>query len=404
MFCKGEGNGNKNSSTLLQIANLFSQNSDSANRSGSGGESLNLQSSNIESNFQINPEIMENVGFLYTRNLNFPELRRIQDFSIVHLSDTIRDVSLAPNDVNLFILDSLKGNILYSTSTNTIKYFHDNRLENYRQIYVLPSGKIVLISSDYFLDFCYSFTSAGTIAYTSGCTKSNIGAIALFEFKPDSSEILILNQSKQLRLLNASSNSVNTFNLNPQPTDIFSIAYNNGYLGVLENKGSKLSLYQEGGGKFTFADSKEDFTFVTSKGVSYQTTQFLSLAIGSSGMVYAVSPSDDSVYSFDNELRIKDVYEFLPAVRPYRKILRPEKILISKKNEFLYVSNRSALEVLKDAKANPTNDIQWSIPVQSDSIETVFKNLINSKQYNPQLSIFDQPGIKEIVQSWKGSL
>lgn len=112
--------------------NLFTQNDQSSNRAGSVGGVTNLQSSALESKFQINPEILENVGFLYTRNLNFPELRRIQDFSIVHFNDAIRDSSLARSDVNLFILDGPKGNIIYSSSSQIIKYFHDNRLENYQ--------------------------------------------------------------------------------------------------------------------------------------------------------------------------------------------------------------------------------------------------------------------------------
>lgn len=159
--------------------NLFTQNDQSSNRAGSVGGVTNLQSSALESKFQINPEILENVGFLYTRNLNFPELRRIQDFSIVHFNDAIRDSSLAQNDVNLFILDGPKGNIIYSSPSQTIKYFHDNRLENYKQIYVMPNGKIILISSDFFLDLCYSYSNTGVITFSAGCTKTNIGAYAL---------------------------------------------------------------------------------------------------------------------------------------------------------------------------------------------------------------------------------
>ncbi|EMF99929.1 hypothetical protein LEP1GSC123_2974 [Leptospira borgpetersenii str. 200701203] len=59
---------------------------------------------------------------------------------------------------------------------------------------------------------------------------------------------------------------------------------------------------------------------------------------------------------------------------------------------------------MKDSANNPSEDFQWILPVQSDSIENAFKNLVNSGGYDPNKSIFDQPGIKEIVQSWKGNL
>ncbi|RHX78488.1 hypothetical protein DLM77_15410 [Leptospira yasudae] len=45
VLCKGEERGNKDSTTFLQILNLFSQNDNNSNRSGSGGENFNLQSS-----------------------------------------------------------------------------------------------------------------------------------------------------------------------------------------------------------------------------------------------------------------------------------------------------------------------------------------------------------------------
>ncbi|EKR89658.1 hypothetical protein LEP1GSC163_2765 [Leptospira santarosai str. CBC379] len=199
----------------------------------------------------------------------------------------------------------------------------------------MPNGKIILISPDYFLDLCYSYSNTGVITYSAGCTKTNIGAYALYDYKADVGELLILNHNKQLKLFNSVDNSTNPFALNPQPSEIFSVAYNNGFLSVLENKGTKISLYIEGGGKFSFSNSKEDFSFVTEKGISYKSTQLLGIAISGSGMIYAVSPSDDSVYSFDNELRIKDVYEFLPGIRPYKKIQRPLKIIISKKDEYV---------------------------------------------------------------------
>lgn len=146
---------------------------------------------------------------------------------------------------------------------------------------------------------------------------------------------MILNHSKQLKLFNSADNSVNPFALNPQPSEIFSVAYNNGFLSVLENKGTKISLYIEGGGKFSFANSKEKFSFVTQKGVIYKSYQHIGVAIGANGIIYTVSPSDDSIYSFDSDLNIKDVYEFLPEIRPYKKIQRPLKIIISKKDEYV---------------------------------------------------------------------
>ncbi|AXR62448.1 LIC_11904 family protein [Leptospira mayottensis] len=405
MHCKNQEGDRNFRATSLQILSLFSQNSSPINRlEGNNSKSTNLQSSQLVSKFQLNPEIFENVGFLYTRNLNFPELRRIQDFSVVHLNDSIRDTNLSQTDVNLFILDSPKGNIIYSNSNQSIRYFHDDRIENYKQIYVLPNGKILFISSDNFLDLCYTYNATGNVTFTPNCIKTNIGAYSIFEFKPDNEEVILLDHQKQLKRFNTINNSLTALNINPQPTEVFSLAYNNGFLGVLENKGTKLTLFSEGNGRFNFTNSLEDFSFVTQKGARYNAPQFLGIAVNSSGVIYATCPSEDAIYSFNGDLRITDVYEFLPEIRPYKKIISPHKILISKRNEYLYVSNRSALEILKDSANNPSEDFQWILPVQSDSIENAFKSLVNSGGYDPNKSIFDQPGIKEIVQSWKGNL
>ncbi|EQA63421.1 hypothetical protein LEP1GSC062_0996 [Leptospira alexanderi serovar Manhao 3 str. L 60] len=402
IHCKNQKGDRSASAISLQLMSLFSQNDSPINRSG--GTVTNLQNSHLVSKFQLNPEIFENIGFLYTRNLNFPELRRIQDFSVVHLDDSIRDTSLLQTDVNLFILDSPKGNIIYSNSNQSIRYFHDDRIENYKQIYVLPNGRILFISSDNFLDLCYTYTATGNISFTPNCIKTNIGAYSIFEFKPDNGEVILLDHQKQLKKFNIIDNSLTSLNINPQPIEVFSLAYNNGFLGVLENKGTKLTLFSEGNGRFNFTNSLEDFSFVTQKGIRYNAPQLLGIAVNSSGSIYATCPSEDAVYSFNGDLRITDVYEFLPEIRPYKKIINPHKILISKRNEYLYVSNRSALEILKDSVNNPSDDFQWILPVQSDSIENAFKNLVNSGGYDPNKSIFDQPGIKEIVQSWKGNL
>lgn len=405
IHCKNQKGDQDSSAISLQIMSLFSQNSSPISHSGEGnGESTNLQGSRLVSKFQLNPEIFENVGFLYTRNLNFPELRRIQDFSVVHLNDSIRDTSLLQADVNLFILDSPKGNVIYSNSNQSIRYFHDDRIENYKQIYVLPNGKILFISSDNFLDLCYTYSATGNITFTPNCTKTNIGAYSIFEFKPDNGEVILLDHQKRLKKFNITDNSLTALNINPQPVEIFSLAYNNGFLGILENKGTKLTLFSEGNGRFNFTNSLEDFSFVTQKGIRYNSPQFLGIAVNSSGVIYTTCPSEDAIYSFNEDLKITDVYEFLPEIRPYKKIINPHKILISKRNEYLYVSNRSALEILKDSANNPSEDFQWILPVQSDSIENAFKNLVNSGGYDPNKSIFDQPGIKEIVQSWKGNL
>lgn len=405
MQCKSQEADRNSSAISLQILSLFSQNSSTINHSdGNNGESANLRGSHLVSKFQLNPEIFENLGFLYTRNLNFPELRRIQDFSVVHLNDSIRNTNLLETDVNLFILDSPKGNVIYSNSNQSIRYFHDDRIENYKQIYVLPNGKILFISSDNFLDLCYTYTAAGNIAYIPNCTKTNIGAYSIFEFKPDNEEVILLDHQKQLKKFNTNNNSLIALNINPQPVEVFSLAYNNGFLGILENKGAKLTLFSEGNGRFNFTNSLEDFSFVTQKGIKYNAPQFLGIAINSNGIVYTTCPSEDAIYSFNEDLKVTDVYEFLPEIRPYKKIIHPHKILISKRNEYLYVSNRYALEILKDSENNPNEDFQWILPVQSDSVENAFKNLVNSGGYDPSKSIFDQPGIKEIVQSWKGNL
>lgn len=405
IHCKNQKGDQDTPAISLQIMSLFSQNSSPISHSGEGnGESTNLQGSRLVSKFQLNPEIFENVGFLYTRNLNFPELRRIQDFSVVHLNDSVRDTSLLQADVNLFILDSPKGNVIYSNSNQSIRYFHDDRIENYKQIYVLPNGKILFISSDNLLDLCYTYNATGNITFTPNCTKTNISTYSIFEFKPDNGEVILLDHQKRLKKFNITDNSLTALNINPQPAEIFSLAYNNGFLGILENKGTKLTLFSEGNGRFNFTNSLEDFSFVTQKGIRYNSPQFLSIAVNSSGVIYTTCPSEDAIYSFNEDLRITDVYEFLPEIRPYKKIINPHKILISKRNEYLYVSNRSALEILKDSANNPSEDFQWILPVQSDSIENAFKNLVNSGGYDPNKSIFDQPGIKEIVQSWKGNL
>lgn len=103
IHCKNQKGDQDTPAISLQIMSLFSQNSSPISHSGEGnGESTNLQGSRLVSKFQLNPEIFENVGFLYTRNLNFPELRRIQDFSVVHLNDSVRDTSLLQADVNSY--------------------------------------------------------------------------------------------------------------------------------------------------------------------------------------------------------------------------------------------------------------------------------------------------------------
>lgn len=222
IHCKNQKGDQDTPAISLQIMSLFSQNSSPISHSGEGnGESTNLQGSRLVSKFQLNPEIFENVGFLYTRNLNFPELRRIQDFSVVHLNDSVRDTSLLQADVNLFILDSPKGNVIYSNSNQSIRYFHDDRIENYKQIYVLPNGKILFISSDNLLDLCYTYNATGNITFTPNCTKTNIGAYSIFEFKPDNGEVILLDHQKRLKKFNITDNSLTALNINPQPAEIF---------------------------------------------------------------------------------------------------------------------------------------------------------------------------------------
>ncbi|PJZ51629.1 LIC_11904 family protein [Leptospira adleri] len=372
------------------------------NGSGSGPD-FNITSS-PETRFQINPEVVENLGFLFNNDPHFPELRKIQDFSIVSLDPLIRDPLSRPTDVNLFILDSTKGNIIYSKNPGKISYFQDSSLTNYSSILVLPSGKILLVSKTGFLNTCFQYTAVGSVVKTPSCNDSTIQVSKLFNFKTEKGEILFRAPSGSLKIFSVENQSISEISINPTPIGIIDVSYssNQKSLVVSENVGKRISVYKENqNGSFILENKIESFSFTNTLGKSYKAPYISSVAVNKDGVIYALSNVEDAVYTIDPYLKIVNVFEDTLQFRPFRKMMEPLRIRISSGNEDLYVQTKNEISVLRDVEVNKSSDFQWSLPINQDSLKQAVIESLKQSNYNLNKSIFDQPAVKAVLDSYR---
>ncbi|WP_246846728.1 LIC_11904 family protein [Leptospira barantonii] len=361
-------------------------------------------SSNVRTKFQINPEVMENLGFLYTNDPAFPELRKIQDFSIVSFESLIRDPLMAPTDVNLFILDSSKGNIIYTKNSGRIEYFHDATLINYSSILVLSSGKILLISNAGFLNQCYLYTAIGTIIKTPSCIDSTISVQRFYNFKSDLGKIILKTSSDTLKVFSSNDNSISDLNLSPAPNGIVDVSYSSSKnrLSISDKKGTRISVFNEiENGTFQLKTQTEIFSYSGSEGKTYNAPYISSVAINKDGIIYALSNIEDAIYTFDQNLRIVNVFEDTLQFRPFRKMIEPLRIRISPENEDLYILGKNYVSIARDLDVNPNSDFQWSLPINQDSLKQAIIDSLKQPNFDVKKSLFDQPAVKAILDTYR---
>ncbi|MBM9499690.1 hypothetical protein JWG44_05425 [Leptospira sp. 201903071] len=362
--------------------------------------------SSPETRFQINPEVVENIGFLYNNDPNFPELRKIQDFSIVSFDSIIKDPTSAPSDVNLFILDPTKGNIIFSKNSGKISYYQDPSLVNYSSILVHPSGRILLLSKTGFINSCFQYTAVGSVIKTPSCNDSTIQASKLFNFKIDEGKILFRAPSGSLKIFSIIDNSVNDLSLSPTPIGIIDVSYSSNLktLIVSENVGKRISVYKENENlSFKLEKKSDSFIYTSSSGKGYSAPYISSVAINKDGIVYALSNVEDAIYTLDQNLKIVNVFEDSLQFRPFRKIIEPVKIRISYENEDLYVLTKNEISVLRDVEVNKNSDFQWSLPINQDSLKQAIIDSLKQTNYNLNKSIFDQPAVKAVLDSYRNA-
>ncbi|AYV56329.1 hypothetical protein EFP84_12935 [Leptospira kmetyi] len=361
-------------------------------------------SSNVRAKFQVNPEVMENLGFLYTNDPAFPELRKIQDFSIVNLESLIRDPLMAPTDVNLFILDSSKGNIIYTKNSGRIGYFHDATLINYTSILILPSGKILLISNTGFLNQCYLYTAIGTIVKTPSCTDSTISTQRFYNFKSDLGKIIVKTSSDTLKVFSSKDNLISDLNLYPAPNGIVDVSYSSSknQLSISDKKGTRISVFNEiENGTFQLRAQTETFSHSGSEGKIYNAPYISSVAINKDGIVYALSNIEDAIYTFDQNLRIVNIFEDTLQFRPFRKIIEPLRIRISPENEDLYILGKNYVSIARDLDVNRNSDFQWSLPINQDSLKQAIMDSLKQPNFDIKKSLFDQPAVKALLDTYR---
>ncbi|AVV50646.1 LIC_11904 family protein [Leptospira santarosai] len=361
-------------------------------------------SSNVKAKFQINPEVMENLGFLFTNDPAFPELRKIQDFSIVNLESLIRDPSMSPNDVNLFILDSAKGNIIYSKNSAKIAYFHDNALVDYTAILVLPSGKILLISKTGFLNLCYLYTAIGSVVKTPSCSDSNISAQRFYNYKPDQGTVIVKTSSDALKVFSTNDNSLTDLMISPIPVSIVDVSYSppKRRLSISDKKGTRISVFDENeSGGFQIRTQTESFSFTQSEGKVFSAPYISSLAINRDGIIYALSNVEDSIYTLDQNLKVVSVFEDTLQFRPFRKMIEPLRIRITAGNEDLYILGKNYVSIARDLDLNSSSDFQWSLPINQDSLKQAVMDSFKQPNFDIRKSLFDQPGVKAILDSYR---
>ncbi|WP_061298445.1 LIC_11904 family protein [Leptospira borgpetersenii] len=375
----------------------------SATNDGAIDQQISI-SSDVRARFQINPEVMENLGFLYTNDPAFPELRKIQDFSIVNLESLIRDPLMAPTDVNLFILDSSKGNIIYTKNSSKIGYFHDATLADYTSILVLPSGKILLISKSGFLNQCFLFTAIGTIVKTPSCIDSSVSAQRFYHYKSDVGKIILKTSSDRLKVFSLNENTTNDLNISPIPNGIVDVSYSsdNKRLSISDKKGSRISVFNENENEtFQLRTQTESFSYSHSEGKIYNAPYISSVAINKDGIIYALSNIEDAVYTFDQNLKVVNVYEDTLQFRPFRKMIEPLRIRISSTNEDLYILGKNYVSVARDLEVNPNTDFQWSLPINQDSLKQAITDSLKQSNFDIKKSLFDQPAVKAILDTYR---
>ncbi|PJZ80417.1 hypothetical protein, partial [Leptospira meyeri] len=363
----------------------------------------NATVSNLKAEFQINPELFENVGFIYTKNELNPELRGINHFSVVNLNQTLKASTQRKEDVHLFFIDSAKGNLYYTIANNELRILNHAEFEKMWRILVFPDGQILFISGNGQLNNCFYY-SGTSVLRKNGCTQSSKLALEIIEYKSSLKEVIILNQNNNLEIINSETLSSAPFLANSDLSDIFSVSFAEDFLYVLDKAGKRINKFHYKEGKFVKVSETNSFNFVSEAGGIYHPHQFLSISVGQGGVVYASSSVEDSVYSLNDSLRIVNVFQFSESLRPFKKVIYPDKLIYSKSDKKLYVLGSNVLQIMSDDAITKSEYSQWSIPTQLDQIESEFINLFKKGTYDFNKSIFDQNGIKQIVENWKQNI
>ncbi|PJZ95606.1 hypothetical protein CH358_17380 [Leptospira meyeri] len=237
-----------------------------------------------------------------------------------------------------------------------------------------------------------------------GCTQSSKLALEIIEYKSSLKEVIILNQNNNLEIINSETLSSAPFLANSDLSDIFSVSFAEDFLYVLDKAGKRINKFHYKEGKFVKVSETNSFNFVSEAGGIYHPHQFLSISVGQGGVVYASSSVEDSVYSLNDSLRIVNVFQFSESLRPFKKVIYPDKLIYSKSDKKLYVLGSNVLQIMSDDAITKSEYSQWSIPTQLDQIESEFINLFKKGTYDFNKSIFDQNGIKQIVENWKQNI
>lgn len=363
----------------------------------------NVTVSNLKAEFQINPELFENVGFIFTKKEVNPELRGINHFSVVNLNQSLKASSQRKEDVHLFFIDSVKGNFYYTIANNELRILNHVEFEKMWRILVFPDGQILFISGSGQLNNCFYYNGTSVLR-KNDCNQSSKLALEIIEYKSNIKDVIILNQNNNLEILNSETLTSTPLLTNSGLSGIFSVSFADDFLYVLDKAGKRINKFNYTEGKFVKASEANSFNFVSETGGIYHPHQFLSISVGQGGVVYASSSVEDSVYSLNDSLRIVNVFQFSESLRPFKKVIYPDKLIYSRSDKKLYVLGSNVLQIMSDDAIAKSEYSQWSIPTQLDQIESEFINLFKRGSYDFNKSIFDQNGIKQIMDNWKQNI
>ncbi|PJZ67493.1 hypothetical protein CH371_05590 [Leptospira wolffii] len=354
----------------------------------------------LQESFQLNPELNSRLGSYYFEGNTPPELRYIEDLSIVILNPDIRDSGLSNDQVNFFILDNKLGNIIYSINNNTFAFKNDPDLKGARKILTLPDGQIALIDSLGKLNLCFKYVSSRVIKIPS-CLSESIDSLALTYSSSSKASNIFLSDGNTISIFDLQTKIKSDLLIPSSIKQIVDIIPELDGFVILHNSGYSLSRIEktETGG-FTILTAKNEISPRFSDGT------FASMPINSivklpSGHILAVTMAFSGIIIQRDNLEYSSQYYFLPKVKPFRGLNVPVGIRYFPGHDYLFVFSRDVMSVLAENTILQSGELQWGTPPVLDDIALAIKQKMDAGDFDPTKNLFDLEEVKVLMQGFK---